>query len=205
MNRKTATVAPGTTISGRVDLGYPPGKITQPRPTGAFLRTFTRVVMAWMAVTAVLGVCFGLMARTGQQHADRRPAADGTRPGPTPATTAPARSTPPHVVPAGSWQPVQMEVTAYCPCRRCCGPKACGITASGNPVSVNGSQFVAADRSLAFGTMIRIPGYAGGHAVPVLDRGGAIKGRRLDVYFPTHAEALRWGRQHVVVYIWVRQ
>src|SRR5215203_735405 len=26
---------------------------------------------------------------------------------------------------------IEMEVTAYCPCTKCCGPKAQGITASG--------------------------------------------------------------------------
>jgi 3D (Asp-Asp-Asp) domain-containing protein len=33
----------------------------------------------------------------------------------------------------------------------------------------------------------------------VLDRGGAIKGNKLDVFFPTHAEALKWGRQRIAV------
>jgi len=82
------------------------------------------------------------------------------------------------------------RVTAYCPCKQCCGPKAKGITASGKPVTANGGRFCAADKSVPFGTMLDIPGYG---TVPVLDRGGAIKGRRLDVYFPTHKEALRWG------------
>jgi len=44
--------------------------------------------------------------------------------------------------------------------------------------------------------MLRIPGYG---TVPVLDRGGAIKGARLDVFFPTHAEALKWGRQSLEI------
>ena len=96
---------------------------------------------------------------------------------------------------------VLMEVTAYCPCKICCGPLAHGVTASGEPVEHNGGQFVAADRRLPFGTQLRVPGYAGGVVVPVLDRGGAIRGRRLDVFFPTHAEARRWGRQTLPVQI----
>jgi 3D (Asp-Asp-Asp) domain-containing protein len=92
-----------------------------------------------------------------------------------------------------------MTVTAYCPCRKCCGPNARGITASGRPVTANGVRFVAADKMLPFGTIVAVPGYG---TVPVLDRGGAIKGRRLDVFFPTHAEALVWGRQTLVVRIW---
>jgi 3D (Asp-Asp-Asp) domain-containing protein len=95
---------------------------------------------------------------------------------------------------------IMMEVTAYCPCTKCCGPEAQGLTASGKPVSYNDGLFVAADTSkLPFGTKLSIPGYGDGRAVEVIDRGGAIKGERLDVFFPTHAEALQWGRQMVAV------
>jgi 3D (Asp-Asp-Asp) domain-containing protein len=93
---------------------------------------------------------------------------------------------------------VTMEVTAYCPCPKCCGPKAAGITASGKSVSYNAGRFVAADSSFRFGTKLMIPGY---HAQPVevIDRGGAIKGNKLDVFFPTHEQALKWGRRHISV------
>lgn len=95
---------------------------------------------------------------------------------------------------------VRMEVTAYCPCTKCCGPSAQGVTASGLPVSHNGGRFVAADTSvLPFGTKLVIPGYHAVGPVEVIDRGGAIKGKRLDVYYPTHAAALQWGRQWVDV------
>ena len=91
---------------------------------------------------------------------------------------------------------VLMEVTAYCPCDLCCGKHSKGITASGKPVSFNGGRFVAADtRVLPFGTQLRVPGYDGGNVVEVADKGGAIKGNKLDVYFPDHKTALRWGRQ----------
>jgi 3D (Asp-Asp-Asp) domain-containing protein len=95
--------------------------------------------------------------------------------------------------------PRRMVVTAYCPCTECCGPDAHGVTASGRPVTANGGKFVAADRSIPFGTMLVIPGYNGGRPVEVLDRGGAIKGNRLDVYFPTHGEARQWGVQRLTV------
>jgi 3D (Asp-Asp-Asp) domain-containing protein len=95
---------------------------------------------------------------------------------------------------------VWMEVTAYCPCKKCCGPKAQGLTASGKRINFNGGLFVAADKNVFdFHTKLKIPGYANGQAVPVLDRGGAIKGNKLDVFFPTHAEALKWGRQRIAV------
>ncbi|MDD4888891.1 MAG: 3D domain-containing protein [Phycisphaerae bacterium] len=84
----------------------------------------------------------------------------------------------------------RMRVTAYCPCAKCCGAWSDGITASGEPVTANGGRFCAADKSIPFGTMLDIPGYG---TVPVLDRGGAIKGDRIDVFFPSHQEALAWG------------
>ncbi len=89
-------------------------------------------------------------------------------------------------------------VTAYCPCEKCCLGFSDGITASGKPVTANGGRFVAADKSIPFGTMIIIPGYG---TVPVLDRGGAIKGDKFDVFFPSHQEALNWGRQTLWVTI----
>ncbi len=98
---------------------------------------------------------------------------------------------------------MRMLVTAYCPCRKCCGKHADGKTASGYSVWVNGGKMVAADtRVLPFGTLVSVPGYHGGEIVPVLDRGGKIKGRRLDLLFPTHAQAKRFGKRWVDVRVY---
>lgn len=95
---------------------------------------------------------------------------------------------------------VWLEVTAYCPCAKCCGPHAQGLTASGRSIAYNGGQFVAADKKLfKFGTKLTIPGYAGGEPVEVIDRGGAIKGYHIDVFFPTHEQAKEWGRKRIAV------
>ncbi|MBL9147124.1 MAG: 3D domain-containing protein [Phycisphaerae bacterium] len=89
---------------------------------------------------------------------------------------------------------IRMTVTAYSPDERSCGDSADGITASGYSVLTNGGRMVAADTSiLPLGSMIAVPGYDAGEVVPVLDRGGAIKGNRLDVLFATHEEAIQWG------------
>jgi 3D (Asp-Asp-Asp) domain-containing protein len=96
---------------------------------------------------------------------------------------------------------IKMMVTAYCPCTKCCGPDAIGLTASGKDVSYNDSHFVAADKQFAFGANLIIPGYNDNKPVEVQDRGGAIKGNHLDVFFPTHQEALEWGRRFVDVQI----
>jgi 3D (Asp-Asp-Asp) domain-containing protein len=113
----------------------------------------------------------------------------------------PATPMTPAIAELPSVRQVMMQVTAYCPCTKCCGSKAQGITASGKDVSYNEGRVVAADRSVPFGTRLIIPGYHAGQAVEVIDRGGAIKGNKLDVYFPTHQEALEWGRQNVLVTI----
>lgn len=98
---------------------------------------------------------------------------------------------------------IRMRVTAYSPDARSCGDQADGITASGYSVLTNGGKLVAADTSLLpFGSMLSIPGYDLDAVVPVLDRGGAIKGHRLDVLFPTHEEARRWGVRDLDVTVW---
>lgn len=96
-----------------------------------------------------------------------------------------------------------MTVTAYSPDARSCGKWADGVTASGYSVETNGFKLVAADtRLLPFGTILTIPGYHNERPVPVLDRGGAIKGDRLDVLFPTHEQAMQWGKRRLLVTVW---
>lgn len=90
------------------------------------------------------------------------------------------------------------NVSAYCLCEKCCGKWAKVLprkTASGHLIKP-GDKFVAAPKNIPFGTWLDIPGYG---KVQVLDRGGAIKGNKLDVYFSTHKEALKWGRKYLIV------
>ncbi|MHC4656486.1 MAG: 3D domain-containing protein [Planctomycetota bacterium] len=96
------------------------------------------------------------------------------------------------------WQTVRMRVTAYCACRRCCGKFADGITASGHKIR-RGDAFVAADRKYSFGTEMVVAGYNKGKPIKVLDRGGAIRGNKLDVFFPTHKRARKWGVKYIDV------
>ena len=115
--------------------------------------------------------------------------------------------------PAGR-QPVvmTMEITGYCNCGKCCSwerpyfgifgspvisegpnkgkPKDVGMTASGTQARPG---TVAADTSvLPFGTIVYVEGYGYGR---VEDRGGAIKGNKLDLWFSSHDAALKWGRK----------
>lgn len=98
---------------------------------------------------------------------------------------------------------MRMLVTAYSPDERSCGQFADGVTASGYSVWTNGMKLVAADtRLLPFKSIITIDGYNEGKPVPVLDRGGKIKGHRLDVLYPTHEIARKWGKQWIDVDVW---
>lgn len=96
-----------------------------------------------------------------------------------------------------------MTVTGYSPDARSCAGTDDGYTATNHSVFTNAMQLVAADtRILPFGSLVSVPGYADGDVVPVLDRGGAIKGRKLDLLFPTHNIARKWGRQRIQVTVW---
>ena len=85
------------------------------------------------------------------------------------------------------------KVTAYCSCPKCCGKWANGITAMGTTAKVG--RTVAAPRNFKFGTKLLI----GGKKYVVEDRGGAIKGNRIDMYVSSHAAALRWGVKYLPV------
>ena len=55
----------------------------------------------------------------------------------------------------------------------------------------------AADTSIfPFGTQLNVPGYGEG---VVEDTGARVKGYRIDVWFPTHAEAEAWGTKEMFV------
>lgn len=110
-----------------------------------------------------------------------------------------------------------MIVTGYCSCKKCANwtrnwrgkavvasgpkqgaPKKVGITASGTKAK---RGVIAADTTrYPFGTVMQVPGYGKGR---VEDRGSAIKGDKIDLYFKSHRKALQWGRRTMKVTIWL--
>ena len=124
------------------------------------------------------------------------------------ASHRPARGT----TPQQHW----MEVTGYCDCKKCCGwernwygrpiyaygslkgkRKKVGYTSTGVKA---GKGTIAADpKRYRMGTTMHIKGYGYG---TVEDVGGAIKGNRIDLFFKSHKEALRWGRKKMMVTVW---
>ena len=85
-------------------------------------------------------------------------------------------------------------VTAYCPCERCCGRQACGITADGSEAI---GAIVATHRKFDFGTRMYIPeyGWAETH-----DR-GKLGRNHIDILFPNHYQAKVWGSRWLPVTI----
>jgi len=106
-------------------------------------------------------------------------------------------------------------VTAYCDCALCCSwrrpwlglgepvissgvgkgkPKRVGITTTGTRTH---KGTIAADpKVFPFGTRLDVPGYGVG---VVEDTGGAITGRHIDVWFPSHDAARAWGARRLDV------
>lgn len=86
--------------------------------------------------------------------------------------------------------------TAYCACKRCCGRRANGYTSTGMRARYG---IVAVDpRVIPLYSRLFIPGY--GYAVAG-DTGSAIKGMRIDLFFPSHQKARAFGKRRVKVYI----
>jgi 3D (Asp-Asp-Asp) domain-containing protein/peptidoglycan hydrolase CwlO-like protein len=120
------------------------------------------------------------ITRLSAQAAEASAAAPspGARPEPKPEDSGPG--------PGG--EQMIVDVVAYCG----------GVgTASGLPL---GWGTVAVDtRVFPFGTKMYIPGYGDGVAA---DRGSAIIGRIIDIWFPTCAQARAWGRKTLTITVY---
>ncbi len=102
-----------------------------------------------------------------------------TRPAPPPQSALP---------PPGETRTLVVDAVAY---------HLPGRTASGLPV---GPGIVAVDpRVIPLGTRLFVPGY--GPAIAA-DTGTAIKGNIIDLWMPSTADALRWGRRTVTITIY---
>jgi 3D (Asp-Asp-Asp) domain-containing protein len=88
-----------------------------------------------------------------------------------------------------------INASAYTASADECG-KSDGITASGKKVKKN--ETIACPKSFAFGTKVNIEGHG---TYICQDRGGAIKGNKIDIYMETKADAFAFGRQNLVAEI----
>lgn len=90
----------------------------------------------------------------------------------------------------------RFKLTAYCTCAKCCGQWADGATATGTRATPGRTIAVDPD-VIPLGSKV----YINGFEYTAEDTGGAIKGKRIDVLFPTHQEALNFGVQYAEVAI----
>ncbi|MRX72944.1 DUF348 domain-containing protein [Bacillus lacus] len=86
--------------------------------------------------------------------------------------------------------------TAYTAfCNGCSGITATGVNLRANP----GAKVIAVDpRVIPLGTKVHVEGY--GYAIAA-DTGSAIKGNKIDVFFPDKSTAYRWGNKKVKIKI----
>ena len=84
--------------------------------------------------------------------------------------------------------------TAYCSCRKCCGKWADGITASGTTATA-GRTIAVDKRIIPLGTHVLVDGEE------YIAEDTGVRGKKIDIYFDSHKEALKFGRQTVEVEI----
>jgi 3D (Asp-Asp-Asp) domain-containing protein len=121
---------------------------------------------------------------------------------------------------AGEWVPMEVEATAYCPCKICCGVRGVGITSTGVKTWEEPYGVAVVPRQIPYGTRLFVPGGFGyldrsrttesGRTFQADDTGGALHSDsnrtgavRIDLRFRTHWSARRFGRKTITIYRWV--
>lgn len=100
---------------------------------------------------------------------------------------------------------IKVELTAYCNCSICTGQEL-GITAMGTTTRVG---VVAVPQNIPLGSKLYIPDltyYKSDGVFHAEDRGGAIQMKDdgtyiVDIWMPSHEQALQFGRQTMTAYI----
>ena len=87
-------------------------------------------------------------------------------------------------------------VTAYCPCPACCGEWADGLTYM-ETVATEGRTIAVDPDVIPLGSIVEINGLE----YVAEDIGGAIKGKRIDMFFSNHEDALKWGVQYHNIFL----
>lgn len=138
------------------------------------------------AATAV-SLAVARAERAGAQRPASRPAVRAPLPDsrPRPRAAAPASRPAPPAAPSGEKRKLTVTATGYA----LRGKTATGVSVAWGIVAVDPGV-------IALGTRISIPGYGEGVAA---DTGSAVRGARIDLWFPTQAEALAWGSRTITI------
>ncbi|MBV7505698.1 LysM peptidoglycan-binding domain-containing protein [Bacillus sp. sid0103] len=91
---------------------------------------------------------------------------------------------------------ITVKATAYTAnCKRCSGITALGLNLKKNP----NLKVISVDpKVIKLGTKVYVEGY--GYAIAG-DTGGAIRGKKIDIFVPSYKKAIQWGRKTVKVQI----
>lgn len=90
----------------------------------------------------------------------------------------------------------KFTLTAYCNCKKCCGKWSGGPTASGKMPKA-GRTIAVDPRVIPLDSKVII----NGKTYTAEDTGSKIKNKKIDIYFNSHSEALKFGVQTAKVYL----
>lgn len=87
------------------------------------------------------------------------------------------------------------RTTAYCPCRIC--SEGWGRKTSSGATAASNHTIAVDSKVIPMGTKIMIDGIV----YTAEDRGGAVKGNHIDIFFNTHDETRQYGSRNVEVFL----
>ena len=83
--------------------------------------------------------------------------------------------------------------TAYCACSKCCGRSGANTASGTRPTQ--GRTIAVDPKVIPLGSKIII----NGRTYIAEDTGSAIKGKKIDIFYSSHQDALNWGRRNIEV------
>lgn len=164
-------------------------------------RNIDMVVVLFLAIIFFAGAVVGALTATLViKVTEDKPAVVGANASTT-STTTQAEPAPEQENPSADAEPKvehlgKFRLTAYCTCEKCCGEWADGITYTGTEATP-GRTIAVDPRVIPLGSTVLVNGVE----YTAEDIGGAIKGKRIDVLFPSHREALEFGVQYAEISI----
>ncbi|WNS75237.1 3D domain-containing protein [Bacillus sp. DTU_2020_1000418_1_SI_GHA_SEK_038] len=98
---------------------------------------------------------------------------------------------------AASYKEITVKATAYtASCKNCSGITATGINLKKNP----NMKVISVDpKVIPLGSKVYVPGY--GEAIAA-DKGSSVKGNKIDVFIPSHKQAIQWGNKTVKIKVY---
>jgi 3D (Asp-Asp-Asp) domain-containing protein len=143
-----------------------------------------------LAVALIFSLGFIIGYWSGlSRAAELQPVAPVVKSAPTKAFAMEAKPTPTSLG--------EFKVTHYCPCPKCCGEWADGVTYTGT-VATEGRTIAVDPDVIPLGTVVVIDG----QEYTAEDIGGAIQGSRIDIYMDSHQAALEAGVKYEEVFIY---